>query len=82
VTTARILVIDDEEQIRRFLRISLKSQGYQVIEADNAEAGLAWPRPRPRTWSSSTSGFRMRTARRSGRDPRLVVGPGPRPLGA
>ncbi|WP_296804689.1 response regulator [Thiocapsa sp.] len=40
MTTARILVIDDEEQIRRFLRISLKSQGYQVIEADNAEAGL------------------------------------------
>jgi two-component system, OmpR family, KDP operon response regulator KdpE len=41
MTAARILVIDDEEQIRRFLRISLRSQGYQVIEADDAEAGLS-----------------------------------------
>ncbi len=38
---ARILVVDDEEQIRRFLRISLKSQGYQVLEAATAAAGLA-----------------------------------------
>ncbi|MCU0988274.1 MAG: response regulator [Xanthomonadales bacterium] len=36
----RILVIDDEEQIRRFLRISLKSQGYQVIEAETAGKGI------------------------------------------
>lgn len=38
--TARILIIDDEEQIRRFLRISLKSQGYQVIEAETAGKGI------------------------------------------
>lgn len=31
--TATILVIDDELQIRKFLRISLASQGYKVIEA-------------------------------------------------
>lgn len=36
----RILVIDDEVQIRRFLRISLTSQGYEVLEAASAEAGL------------------------------------------
>ncbi len=36
----RILVIDDEEQIRRFLRISLKSQGYQIIEAETAGKGI------------------------------------------
>ena len=40
-TAARILVVDDEAQIRRFLRISLKSQGYEVIEAENAADGIA-----------------------------------------
>jgi len=38
---SRILVIDDEPQIRRFLRISLSSQGYDVIEAETGESGLA-----------------------------------------
>ncbi len=36
----RILIIDDEEQIRRFLRISLNSQGYQIIEAETAGKGI------------------------------------------
>ena len=36
----RILVVDDEPQIRRFLRISLGSQGYDVTEAADAEAAL------------------------------------------
>lgn len=36
----RILVIDDESSIRRFLRISLASQGYDMIEAADAAAGL------------------------------------------
>ena len=42
-TTAapRILVIDDEPQIRRFLDISLRAQGYCVASADSGEAGLA-----------------------------------------
>ena len=38
---ARLLVIDDESQIRRFLEISLRAQGYLVMEASNAEEGLA-----------------------------------------
>lgn len=37
---ARVLVIDDEPQIRRFLDISLRAQGYAVTLADNGQAGL------------------------------------------
>lgn len=36
----RILIIDDEPQIRRFLTISLESQGYQICEADCGKTGL------------------------------------------
>ncbi|MFK0088482.1 response regulator [Pseudomonas sp. NPDC090755] len=39
--TATLLVIDDEPQIRKFLRISLSSQGYKVIEAATGTEGLA-----------------------------------------
>lgn len=35
-----ILIIDDEPQIRHFLRISLKTEGYELLEAENGEAGL------------------------------------------
>jgi two-component system KDP operon response regulator KdpE len=38
---ARILVIDDESQIRKFLRISLNAYGYEVIEAVRGEDGVA-----------------------------------------
>ena len=37
----RVLVIDDEPAIRRFLRTSLSAQGYSVLEAENGETGLA-----------------------------------------
>ncbi len=36
-----ILLIDDEPQIRKFLRISLVAQGYKVIEAATGTEGLA-----------------------------------------
>lgn len=39
--TTRILVIDDEASIRKFLRISLGAQHYEVVEAENGEQGLA-----------------------------------------
>jgi two-component system, OmpR family, KDP operon response regulator KdpE len=39
---ARILVVDDEPQIRRFLEISLRSQGYAVDEAATGREGLEW----------------------------------------
>ena len=37
---ARVLVIDDEPQIRRFLEIGLRAQGYRVALAATAQAGL------------------------------------------
>jgi two-component system, OmpR family, KDP operon response regulator KdpE len=40
VTGARILVADDEVQIRRFLGISLRAQGYAVSEAGTAAQAL------------------------------------------
>jgi two-component system KDP operon response regulator KdpE len=36
-----VLVIDDEMQIRRFLDIGLRAEGYQVLQAANAAEGLA-----------------------------------------
>jgi len=44
---SRILVVDDEPQIRKFLRISLSANGYEVTEADSAAAGLAAFRAQP-----------------------------------
>lgn len=39
-TPARVLVIDDEPQIRRFLDISLRAQGYEVALAATGREGL------------------------------------------
>jgi two-component system, OmpR family, KDP operon response regulator KdpE len=36
----KILVIDDEIQIRRFLKIALEAQGFVLLEAANARDGL------------------------------------------
>jgi two-component system KDP operon response regulator KdpE len=38
---ARVLVVDDEPAIRRFLRASLSAHGYEVFEADRAEVVLS-----------------------------------------
>ena len=38
---SRVLVVDDEPPIRRFLRTSLTAQGYQVIEAQDAASAQA-----------------------------------------
>jgi two-component system KDP operon response regulator KdpE len=39
--TPRILVVDDERAIRRYLRTALSAQGYQVIEAATGEEALS-----------------------------------------
>ncbi|MFY9261719.1 MAG: response regulator [Gallionella sp.] len=39
-TTATLVIIEDEIQIRRFLRTTLASQGYQIIEAETGKQGL------------------------------------------
>jgi two-component system KDP operon response regulator KdpE len=39
-TTLRVLVVDDEPPIRRFLRTSLAAQGYQVLETESGSAAL------------------------------------------
>lgn len=38
---SKILIIDDEPQIRRFLQIGLTAQGYTILEADTGRAGLS-----------------------------------------
>ncbi len=39
-TPVRVLVVDDEPPIRRFLRTSLSAQGYHVLEAENGVEAL------------------------------------------
>jgi two-component system KDP operon response regulator KdpE len=40
VSAARILVVDDDPQIRRVLRVTLTGQGYEVDDAKSGEAAL------------------------------------------
>ena len=40
MSLARILIVDDEPQIRRVLRTSLSSQGYEVADARSGEEAL------------------------------------------
>ncbi|CAO3431351.1 response regulator [Azospirillum doebereinerae] len=43
----RVLVVDDEPPIRRFLRTSLSAQGYDIVEAGDGAQALAEMRRRP-----------------------------------
>ena len=38
---ARVLVVDDEPQIRKFIDISLRTQGYRTLLAETGEQGLS-----------------------------------------
>ncbi|WP_283181381.1 response regulator [Pseudomonas svalbardensis] len=39
-TSARILIVEDEANIRRFIGIALQDEGFQVFEADNVKRAL------------------------------------------
>jgi two-component system KDP operon response regulator KdpE len=39
-TVQRILIVEDEAEIRRFVRMSLVAEGFEVIEADGVQRGL------------------------------------------
>ncbi len=39
-TVQRILVVEDEVEIRRFVRMSLVAEGFDVVEADGVQRGL------------------------------------------
>ena len=39
-TATTILIIEDEPQIRRFLRLSLQNAGYRLLEAETGKNGL------------------------------------------
>jgi two-component system KDP operon response regulator KdpE len=47
MTPLRILVVDDEPPIRRFLRTALAAQGYRIEEAETGEAALEFLRRNP-----------------------------------
>ena len=39
-TVQRILIVEDEAEIRRFVRMSLSAEGFEVIEAEGVQRGL------------------------------------------
>ncbi len=41
MTQPVVILIEDEEQIRRFVRSALEAEGWRVFEADTAQRGLA-----------------------------------------
>jgi hypothetical protein len=45
-TGPRVLVVDDEQAIRHFLRVSLTANAYLVYEAERGSAGCGDPGPR------------------------------------
>ena len=40
LSAIRVLIVDDEPQIRRFLRTTLSAHGYRVIEASSGQEAM------------------------------------------
>ena len=40
MSEGRVLVVDDEAEVRKSVRLLLSKAGYDVVEADNGEAGV------------------------------------------
>ena len=64
----RILIVDDEPQIRRFLRASLQAHDYVVIEADTGKEGV-----RQATLHSSTEERAFAITEVKGLDPKAII---------
>jgi two-component system chemotaxis response regulator CheY len=45
-----VLAVDDSASIRQMVSFTLKSAGYEVVEAVDGMDGLEKPRPRASTW--------------------------------
>ena len=45
-----ILIVDDERPIRRFLRVSLSSYGFDVLEAENGQEAFNSSLAATRIW--------------------------------
>jgi two-component system chemotaxis response regulator CheY len=37
----KILIVDDEEQVRKTIKLQLKDTGFEIIEAEDGEQGIA-----------------------------------------
>jgi len=59
IVPARILVVDDDENIRAVLRAFLKAWGYEVIVADSGAAALEWTKKSAGKLDLLITDFRM-----------------------
>lgn len=53
MSEGRILIIDDEADVRESLETLLSLEGFEVEQADSAEPGLRLVERRPLTWCCS-----------------------------
>lgn len=86
---ARILVIDDDADVRSVIRRSLESDGHDVVEAADGKAGMKLFRDHPADlvvtdlFMPEQEGLEtIRELRRSFEDPKILVVTGAAPGGA